>query len=64
MANDHPPAPSRRQRPLAFTRGGRLFRIAAAPASDGYLGYCDGRIVASGADRAQVTAILIAPAIA
>ena len=51
----------RRPEPIRFTRGGRAYVIAPAYAANeaGYIGICDGRIVASAAGRAEVANSLI-----
>ena len=52
---------SRRQEPMRFTRGGRAYIIAPAYAANdaGYIGLCDGRIVASASQPAEVARALI-----
>jgi hypothetical protein len=45
--------------PLSFMRGARLYQIARARDGAGYVGFRDGRIVASGAERADVARVLI-----
>lgn len=53
-------SPKRRE-PVRFTRGGRAYIITPTYAADdyGYLGLCDGRVVARAADRAGVARALI-----
>lgn len=51
-----------RQRPdpMRFWRGGRLYQIALVHEGDGYMGLCDGRVVATAPDRpAVMRAILL-----
>ncbi|WGU40334.1 hypothetical protein [Phenylobacterium sp. NIBR 498073] len=52
---------SPRRTPLRFTRGGRAYVIAPAYAANdaGYIGICDGRIVASAVEPAEVARNLI-----
>ena len=50
----------RRPQPIAFMRGGRLYQIARAREGLGYVGYRDGRLVASGAEKADVVKVLLA----
>jgi len=51
----------RHREPIRFTRGGRAYIITPTYAADddGYLGLCDGRVVARAADRAGVARALI-----
>jgi hypothetical protein len=50
-----------RNEPLRFTRGRRLYQIVRSYlGDDGYLGICDGRVVARGVDRVEVARVLIA----
>lgn len=52
-------SPSRPE-PIRFTRGRRMYQIAANHADrEGYVGLCDGRVVTRGVDRAEVARILI-----
>ncbi|MFI4950843.1 MAG: hypothetical protein ACHP7A_07370 [Caulobacterales bacterium] len=45
---------------LRFTRGASLYQIAPAYADgEGYIGLCDGRVVARAMDRATVALALI-----
>lgn len=45
---------------IRFTRGNRFYQIAPAYAGgDGYVGLCDGRVVARAADRGAVARSLI-----
>ncbi len=50
-----------RRPPLRFTRGGRVYVITQAYAANdaGYIGVCDGRIVASALKAADVARSLI-----
>ncbi|MET3526485.1 hypothetical protein ABID41_001580 [Phenylobacterium koreense] len=52
---------SPRRTPLRFTRGGRVYIIAPATGANdtGYMGLCDGQVVARGEDRAFVMRELI-----
>lgn len=52
--------PQRRE-PMRFTRGGRAYIIAPAYAANdaGYVGLCDGRVVASAPQAADVARALI-----
>jgi hypothetical protein len=43
--------------PIAFWRG--LFQVAAALTGGGFVGYCNGRVVAWASDRASVIRALI-----
>jgi hypothetical protein len=46
--------------PIIFARGSHLFQIAPSFADPKeYVGYCDGRVLAYGADKAQVARALI-----
>ena len=45
---------TRRTEPVAFMRGGQLYQIALAPDGQGYIGYCDGRVVSRGSVRSEV----------
>jgi len=59
MENHHP-TPRRRQ-PITFVRGRRLYQIAPDRSGEaGYVGYCDGRVLARAADKAAVARVLIA----
>ena len=50
----------RRPEPIRFTRGRRLYQIARAyNGESGYVGICDGRIVARGAESAAGAKALI-----
>jgi len=50
----------RRASPITFMRGLRLYQIApAVPGSDGYLGFCYGRILVRGGEKATVARALI-----
>jgi hypothetical protein len=50
--------------PIRFTRGASLYQIAPAYAGgEGYVGLCDGRVVARAMDRAAVALALIRPAV-
>jgi hypothetical protein len=40
-------------------RGPRLYQIAKAPEGDGYVGYRDGRLIANGAEKADVARTLM-----
>lgn len=55
-------SPARRE-PMRFTRGGRAYIIAPAYAANegGYVGLCDGRVVCSADNRADVARALIQP---
>lgn len=44
---------------IRFWQGQRLFQVAPAYEGDGYVGLCDGRIVAKAPDRASVARALI-----
>lgn len=44
---------------FAFWRGSHLHHIAPAPTGTGFIGLCDGRIVATAPDRASVMRALI-----
>lgn len=51
--------------PITFTRGRHMFQIAAARAEEGgYVGYCDGRVIARGPDQIEVARTLIRPSAA
>ena len=51
----------RREEPIRFTRGRRLYQVARAYAEgeNDWIGLCDGRIVARGDTRSDVAALLI-----
>ncbi len=51
----------RYREPMRFTRGGRAYIITPTYAAneEGYLGLCDGRVVARAADRVGVARALI-----
>ena len=45
--------------PLVFWHGRRLCQVAPAYQGDGFIGLCDGRVVATALDRAGVMRALI-----
>lgn len=45
--------------PLRFWRGQRLYQIAPARDGSGFIGLCDGRIVATAPDRPSVLRIIL-----
>lgn len=48
--------------PLRFIRGRHLYQIVKAYlGEDGYVGICDGRIIARAVGRAEVARLLILP---
>lgn len=53
--------PQRRREAIRFTRGGRAYIIAPAYAANdtGYIGLCDGRVVASAPEPSEVARALI-----
>jgi hypothetical protein len=53
-SSKNPSAPT-----LTFTRGRRLYQIAPAYTGEGYVGFCDGRMVVMASDRAQVARALV-----
>lgn len=44
----------RRPDPMRFWRGSRLYQIAAVHEGDGFIGLCDGRVIATAPDRPAV----------
>lgn len=46
--------PLRRSEPIRFWRGARFYQIAQAHEGEGYMGLCDGRVVATAPDRPAV----------
>lgn len=40
-------------------RGGQLYQITQAPDGQGYIGYCDGRVVSRGSARGEVARDLL-----
>lgn len=50
-----------RQRPdpIRFWRGKRLYQIARVHKGDGYMGLCDGRVIATAPDRPSVMRTLL-----
>lgn len=51
---------ARRHEPIRFVRGRHLYQIAPAYAGEeGYIGICDGRVIARGAERPAVARALI-----
>lgn len=48
-----------RSEPIRFWQGQRLFQVAQAYEGEGFIGLCDGRIVAKAPDRAGVARALI-----
>lgn len=40
--------------PIRFWRGQRLYQIAQVHEGDGYMGLCDGRVIATAPDRSSV----------
>lgn len=52
---------SRRQQsePIRFWRGSRLYQIAHVHDGDGYMGLCDGRVIATAPDRPTVMRALL-----
>lgn len=44
----------RRPEPIRFWRGARLYQIAHVHDGDGYMGLCDGRVIATAPDRPGV----------
>ncbi len=49
----------RRPEPIRFWRGARFYQIAHAHEGDGYMGLCDGRVVATAPDRPTVMRALL-----
>jgi hypothetical protein len=46
-------------KPLLFVRGGQMYQITPNYAGCGYIGFCNGRILATALDRAEVARKLI-----
>ena len=44
----------RQSEPIRFWRGSRLYQIAHVHEGDGFMGLCDGRVVATAPDRPGV----------
>lgn len=49
----------RRPEPIRFWRGKRLYQIAHVHDGDGYMGLCDGRVIATAPDRSAVMRVLL-----
>lgn len=49
----------RRSEPIRFWWGSRLYQIAHVHEGDGFMGLCDGRIVATAPDRPGVMRALL-----
>lgn len=45
--------------PIRFTRGRRFYEVAHAYDGEGFIGLCDGRIIATAPDRAAVARAMI-----
>lgn len=45
--------------PLSFWHGQRFYQVALAPNGDGYIGYCNGRVVAKAPDAPTVVRALV-----
>lgn len=44
----------RQSEPIRFWRGSRFYQIARAHGGDGFMGLCDGRVIATAPDRPGV----------
>lgn len=49
--------------PIRFTRGRRFYEVAHAYEGEGYIGLCDGRVIATAPDTASVTRAMIMAAV-
>lgn len=49
----------RRPEPIRFWRGTRLYQIAHMHDGDGFMGLCDGRVIATAPDRPSVMRALL-----
>lgn len=47
-------SPRRRPELIRFWRGSRLYQIAPVHDGDGYMGLCDGRVIATAPDQPAV----------
>ena len=52
-------SPRRQPEPIRFWRGTRLYQIAHVHDGDGYMGLCDGRVIATAPDRPSVMRALL-----
>lgn len=50
---------SRRPEPIRFWRGARLYQIAHVHDGTGYMGLCNGRVIATAPDRPAVMRALL-----
>lgn len=49
--------------PIRFTRGRRFYEVAHAYNGQGYIGLCDGRVIATAPDPAAVARAMIKAAV-
>lgn len=49
----------RRREPIRFWRGRRFYQIARVHDGDGYMGLCDGRVIATAPDQPSVMRAIV-----